>query len=216
MGPWALGADSGHGFNGGMDSALVQSGLLAQALPVLLHKLANQTQLITGFHAVLKMEGGESLVESRSSDLIEAGHNVERVGWLLAALSSGAGHNLMLARREPRGLIWTVDLVDEILRKQGIEAPGFEQSLPRMTPQAPEGWLLPWVVGCMLFDCYKGGGGAPAWTLETSDGGEWRLRLPMRPETTTGMTGLAANLEEARWEASEGCLTFPATWLQPG
>ncbi|MCP5023794.1 MAG: hypothetical protein GY930_18755 [bacterium] len=198
-----------------MNSVLLQSGLLAQALPVLLHKLANQTQLITGFHAILRMEGGESLVESRSHDLIQAGHNVEQVGWLLAALSSGAGHNLMLARREPRGLIWTVDLVDEILRKQGIEPPGFGQSLPGLTSHAPKGWLLPWVLGCMLFETYREGGNAPAWTLEASNGGEWRLRLPMRPETTTDMARFAANLGEARWEPSEGCLTFPAAWLQP-
>ncbi len=193
-----------------MDSSLLQSGLLAQALPVLLHKLANQTQLITGFHAILQMEGGESLVEARSPDLVRAGQNVEQVGWLLAALSSGAGHNLMLARREPKGLAWTVELVHEVLQKQGVNAPGFGQPLPLLTSKAPEGWLLPWVIGCMLFEAYQAGGQQAAWTLEATSETYWTLKLPIHSDS---IAKLASHLEEARWDRTTLCLKIPASWL---
>lgn len=203
-----------------MDPTLLQSGLLAQALPVLLHKLANQTQLITGFHAILKMDGGEALVEARSPDLAAAGQHVEQVGWLLAALSSGAGHNLMLARREPRGLIWMVDLVHETLRKSGVEAAGFGQPLPHMTPRAPEGWRLPWVLACMLFEAYQDGTRSHlAWSLEPSAGGEWTLRIPGMGDVQELLGQLASHLDEARWQVGAdgmGELSMPGPWVEMG
>ncbi|MDF1838272.1 MAG: hypothetical protein P1V35_10410 [Planctomycetota bacterium] len=201
-----------------MDPSLLQSGLLAEALPVLLHKLANQTQLITGFHAILKMDGGEELVEARSPDLTAAGQHVEQVGWLLAALSSGAGHDLMLARREPRGLVWVVDLVQEVLHKSGVEAAGFGQPLPLLTAKSPEGWRLPWVIACMLFETYQGSAFQQIpWSMDRLDSGEWALGLPVGPEMAGRLENLAQHLPGASWtrpRVAWGCLTLPADWAQ--
>lgn len=201
-----------------MDVSLLQSGLLSQALPVLLHKLANQTQLITGFHAILRMDGGEALVEARSPDLVAAGHNVEQVGWLLAALSSGAGHNLMLSRREPRGLVWMLDLVHEVLRKQNLEAPGFGQEVPLLAPAAPEGWRLPWVLGCMLFETYaEGSDSKQPWKLANGDGDHYVLTLPVSPQMAERMQELTTHLPGSQWvQESEGWrhLALPRVWFQ--
>ncbi|MFT5199496.1 MAG: hypothetical protein ACI87O_002165 [Planctomycetota bacterium] len=215
-----LGSSSEPGFNRAMDPSLLKSGLLTQALPVLLHKLANQTQLITGFHAILRMDGSEALVEARSPDLTNAGHQVEQVGWLLAALSSGSGHNLMLSRREPRGLVWMGQLVHEVLRKQGVEAAGFGQGFPSMSSKAPEGWRLPWVAGCMLYETYQDGGQAQRpWTFLSEDSGAWVLGLPAQASLHGRMQELAAHLPGSIWAVDAqgmGHLTLPAEWMVSG
>ncbi len=201
-----------------MDVSLLQSGLLSQALPVLLHKLANQTQLITGFHAILRMDGGEALVEARSPDLAAAGHNVEQVGWLLAALSSGAGHNLMLSRREPRGLVWMLELVHEVLRKQGLEAPGFGQEVPLLTSAAPEGWRLPWVLGCMLYETYAPGNDSlRPWKIIGGEGDPWVLTLPVAPVMAERIRELTTHLPGSQWvQEGEGWghLALPNVWFE--
>ncbi|MBL4769739.1 MAG: hypothetical protein JKY61_01000 [Planctomycetes bacterium] len=201
-----------------MDPSLLKSGLLSLALPVLLHKLANQTQLITGFHAILRMEGSEALVEARSPDLISAGNRVEQVGWLLAALSSGAGHNLMLSRREPRGLTWMVELVHEILRKEGVEAPGFAQAVPSIAPAAPEGWRLPWVVGCMLFEAHQDGEpGLTPWSMNRGESGEHVLCLNVPTSKFERMLELAEFLPGSSWSQGAdgaGRLHLPEEWFE--
>ena len=73
-------------------------------LPTLLHGLGNCTQLISGFSALLEMPGGDEMLEGRASDLGRTGDEVQRLGWLLAALSSASGAELMQTRRDPRGL----------------------------------------------------------------------------------------------------------------
>lgn len=124
--------------------------LAVALLPVLLHKLNNATQLVTGLNAVLAFEDGEGFLAERADDLGKTSRQVEDLGWLLAVLATSSGANLLLERREPRGVAIVLDLVSDALRRSGktLVIPG---PLPRLAPDALDGWQIPWAVGSLLW-----------------------------------------------------------------
>lgn len=189
-------------------------------LPVVLHKLANTTQLVTGLHALLGLDGGEELFAARSADLLDASRAIEGLGWVMAVLGSASGADLLMERREPGGLSILVPLVADAARRAGrpIAAPPGEP--PRIAPSALDGWQLPWAVGSVLWaaSCDSGGDRPVPWTLErTAASGEplvWRLAVPsgehVRRCAATVLPALpgAAVGEGARWS-----LALPEEWF---
>ena len=88
-------------------------------LPVVLHKLNNATQLLTGLNALLALEGGEVTLEARGDDLAAVSRTVDELGWLVAVVASGSGADLLLERREPRGLEIVSRYVAKAARRAG-------------------------------------------------------------------------------------------------
>ena len=136
--------------------------LMSWALPVLLHRLANHTQWMTGFRSLLQIPGGEALLASKSEDLSQAGRRFQEVGWLMAVLGSAQGGNLLLARREPQGLALMFDLVQEGLQREARERGGgavmtAPDRWPDLAPSALDGWQIPFAFGSLLLGAYRDG-----------------------------------------------------------
>ena len=125
-----------------------QGDALSEAiLPVLLHELANVTQNLTGLHSILAMEGGTELFARRQADLVRSGQLAEDLGWAMAVLGSACGENLLLARREPRGLSILFTLVQKACRREGLDVQPCPPDLPQLAPGCLDGWQLPWQSG---------------------------------------------------------------------
>src|SRR5688572_8493459 len=92
--------------------------LAAGLLPVLLHRIQNNTQLLVAVRSVLDV-APESLTERSGADLSEAGEDAHEQGWLLGVLAGALGADLLLAREEPRGLEPMLRLLREGLRREG-------------------------------------------------------------------------------------------------
>ena len=118
--------------------------LVRDLMPVLIHKLGNTTQLLTGLNAMLGIDGGEEIFVERTDDLGRASSDVHRLGYALAVLGSAGGSNLLLARRDPRGLEILLELVHASLRRNGrsLSCP----AIPDLAPSALAGWQLPWAL----------------------------------------------------------------------
>ena len=127
----------------------VDGALTAVLMPVLLHKLSNATQLLSSLNALLSIEGGAELALSRTNDMARTSSQVEDLGWLLAALASASGADLLLERRERRGLAIFSNALQEALRRRGCELLVDPSTLPDISREALDGWELPWVL-CSL------------------------------------------------------------------
>lgn len=191
--------------------------LVALLLPTVIHRLGNATQLISGLNSMLGFGDAESLemVAGRAGDLTRAGEKAERVGYALGVLGSAQGAELLLARREPRGLEWMLDFLAEGLRREGRElAPA---ALPKLTPAACDGWQPPWAVARALLAAAEGPGGAGAWSLELTEAG-WSLRAddPDPGAWETLREDLVRHAPEVRVLEGPGarCL-FPSGWFEP-
>lgn len=194
--------------------------LAAALLPVLLHRLGNATQLLTGMNAMLGVEGGEELFARRAGDLAECSARVHELGWALAVLGSGVGADLLLERREPRGLAILIELVGDACRRSGaarVEAP---RELPRLTPRALNGWELPWVVAALVQAAAREARGPRLeWDLTEAEDGSWRLSVAGGPALGARAEELVGLLPGAGWSQAEGRgeLRLPAEWLRaPG
>ena len=122
--------------------------LVRDLMPVLIHKLGNTTQLLTGLNAMLGIDGGEEIFVERTDDLGRASSDVHRLGYALAVLGSAGGSNLLLARRDPRGLEILLELVHASLRRNGrsLSCP----AIPDLAPSALAGWQLPWALASLV------------------------------------------------------------------
>lgn len=184
-------------------------------LPVLLHKLSNATQLLTGLNAALALEGGGELLAERSDDLAATSRGVEELGWVLAVLGSAGGANLLLARREPRGLAILVPLVVDAARRADAALAPPSHALPALAPDALDGWQVPWALGSLLFAAAEDAGGATAgWSLD-SDGGSWRLTLEGGEGTAACARRVLEHLPGAELEGdgTSIVLRLPGPWL---
>ncbi len=139
----------GEPANGREFAEAVDGALTAVLMPVLLHKLSNATQLLSSLNALLSIEGGAELALSRTNDMARTSSQVEDLGWLLAALASASGADLLLERRERRGLAIFSKALQEALRRRGCELLVEPATLPDISREALDGWELPWVL-CSL------------------------------------------------------------------
>jgi hypothetical protein len=192
--------------------------LARKLLPVLLHKLANATQLLTGLNAMLSIEGGEELFSERSEDLSRCSRDVSELGWALAVVGSGNGAELLLARRDPQGLRILLGLVSDASRRANGARLTLPDDLPTLTPGALDGWQLPWAIASLLLAAGEQSDRKRLeWTLAPSSPEGWRL-------TVDGGDGLRARgmeivqqLPGAEWSwlSDQGRLDLPGPWLKP-
>jgi hypothetical protein len=183
-------------------------------LPVLLHELANVTQNLTGLHSILSMEGGAALFAQRQGDLIRSGQIAEDLGWAMAVLGSACGENLLLARREPRGLSILFSLVQKACRREGLEVQPCPPDLPRLAPDCLDGWQLPWTLASLLLQSTRDGGGD--WSL-THHGARWIFSWRAHPSAGSSAAPLVETLPGAEFTpAGEGRirLALPGDWLR--
>ena len=132
-------------------------GLVAALLPVILHKLSNATQLLASLNGLLALEGGAELALSRADDLARASTQIEELGWLLAALASASGANLLMERRERRGLELFLRVLRDALRRQGLEFSYPADTLPELSSRALAGWELPWALSVLVHQAVRQG-----------------------------------------------------------
>jgi hypothetical protein len=121
-------------------------------IPVLLHKLSNATQLLSSLNALLSIEGGAELALSRADDMARTSSQVEDLGWLLAALASASGADLLMERRERRGLAIFLGVLRDALRRRGSELHVETREIPGLSNEALGGWELPWVLSSLVLD----------------------------------------------------------------
>ena len=81
-------------------------------LPVLIHEMNNGTQLLGGFRSLLEIPGGEALFAQKAGELAQGSSKLEELGFALAVVSTSSGANMLLARRERRGIeiLWELTL----------------------------------------------------------------------------------------------------------
>jgi len=187
-------------------------------MPVLLHRLANATQLITGLNAMLGLEGGEELFATRSDDLARASREVVDLGWAMAVLGSASGADLLLARREPRGLEILLSLAHEAARRSGRPLAPAPSPVPHLAPEVGEGWQLPWGIASLLVSASTeaDSGESPlAWSLTPTDTGTWCLEFPAGAAIEARLAQILARLPGA--EGGRGRtgmrLVLPQGWL---
>lgn len=128
---------------------LAHDAFARAALPVLMHRINNATQVLAGLNALLALRGTEALALARSADLSEIAITYAESGWLLAVLGSALGTESLLERRERAGLAATLALAAELARRGGrvLEIRG---EPPELDPRAGSGWEAAWVVGSWL------------------------------------------------------------------
>ncbi len=207
----------GAGSPGQAGEPLQKADLLAWALPVLLHRLANHTQFLTGFRSVLGMGVPDSFLEQKGPDLQQAGEKLSQVGWLLAVFGSGRGNQLLLSRRERQGLEWMVDLVGEGIRRETGSALLRPSCLPTLAPGALDGWQIPYSLGGLLWQAYGPEASAPGlagWSLAESPQGNWDLSIPALPrDAGTWALDLMPGAQKQDGPGSGFSLSMPSTWL---
>ncbi|MCB9906902.1 MAG: hypothetical protein H6830_04220 [Planctomycetes bacterium] len=190
--------------------------LLSWALPVLLHRLANQTQWITGLRSVLSLGGGDEWLQSKGPDLTQAGQNLQDAGWLLAVLGSGQGANLLLARREPRGLTLMVGLLEEGLRKETGQALPRPERLPYLSAHALDGWQLPYALGHLVWQSYGVDRAQDGWTLVGPSEAGWVLDLPWSgaPDACAWLGDVLPGCPWTQVQSGRLQVTLPSAWLE--
>ncbi|MFT7487587.1 MAG: hypothetical protein ACI9F9_003448 [Candidatus Paceibacteria bacterium] len=136
-------------------------------LPVLMHRMNNATQLLSNLHGIQQQCPERDWLRDRAPELGESSESIQRIGYLLAVLSSACGADLLLARRELHGLQYMVDAVTDVVRREGGELSAHPGSLPNLSPSVHQGWELPWAFGALLHDA--------AFSSESSAAVEWQL-----------------------------------------
>jgi hypothetical protein len=188
-----------------------EQDLVAALLPVLLHRIRNTTQLLTGVNALLAQD--DALSPRRAEDLALAAHQAEDLGCLLGVLSGGLGAALADTRRAPGALAVTLELVRDALRRAQGELGLPAGPLPGIA-DAPRPAVLCWCVAGLVWHAARGARGAELSIDERA--GAWSLRLG---GARAGVElGALRELAGARYRAeAEGwTLELPAAWLARG
>ena len=157
---------------------------LAEALlPVLVHRMNNSTQLLSNLRTVLQAAPGRDWLTERSEDLADAHGELRITGYLLALVSCACGADLLLERREGRGLVWLLRAVGEVVRREGGRLTEPPSGFPEVAPAASS-WELLWLVGRLVHGAGRRAaaeGGELVWALEAPDGAAAVLRISPGP-----------------------------------
>jgi hypothetical protein len=179
---------------------------------VLLHRIRNTTQLVSGLNALLSLEpegSAPALPAGRADDLAAAAREADELGWLLGVLAGGLGADLLLQRCERRGLATALDLVREAVRRDGGEL-ALPDELPDMTPEVPSHGELCWIASELVWSTATAGG----LRVElTEEGGTWRLHMGgpapgRRARVVRRLPGAELDGGGGAWT-----LTLPGPWL---
>jgi hypothetical protein len=181
-------------------------------LPVLLHRMGNAAQLLTGLDALLAVDPGA--LESRADDLASARALVDETGWLLALLASASGARMLLDRRERGGLAPLLACVRACLRREERDLDAVEGALPGLAPDVGEGWQLPWTIASFLYLAGRSGPPRSSLPWSLSAGPKvWRFSCPRAREGAFELP--LRRLPEAKLlrEGESLALEIPRSWL---
>jgi hypothetical protein len=193
--------------------------LTAGLLPVVIHQLNNATQLLANFQALLSLGGAEEILRARSGDIADTAKSVHELGYVLAVIASASGADLLLERREERGLDWIFETVRDGLRRDSRDLRVSPTPLPGLSAAVGEGWELPWAFGAMLYSTGLAGAADETldWSLERH-GDAWRLQIEGHGGANHDALRRAVldRLPQARFLDVTGalCLELPADWLR--
>lgn len=193
----------------------MRSDPLAEALlPVLVHKLGNATQLLTGLNAMLQLDGGEELFQSRSNDLSRCSITLNDLGWAMAVVGSGAGGDLLMARRDPNGLSTLVGLVGEALRREDRTQLTVPSDLPRLANEVLSGWELPWAIASALLIAGRESGDRVEWSLIQA-GDAWDFHVSGGQALSEWLPSILGRIPGAEGAISAGHaqIRLPGPWL---
>ncbi len=193
-----------------------QDPLSKALLPVLIHELNNATQLLTSLNALLAIPGGERFLTERAPDMTSVGEEVLDLGWLMAALATASGDDLLLARRHETGLDVMVHYVRKALRRDGRDAAEPESPLPRIANGTGSGWEAAWAVGVFLLSLGSEQAEPLAWTWSQTDNG-WIFEAQREVTDHAGLELLLqSRLPELVLESGEDSarLRIPASYLE--
>ena len=210
----ARGGSRGEGSAGGGDR------LAAPLLPAVRHRIQTATQLLTALDSLVRTTGDASLLERRAGDLAAASETVRQLGYVVAVLACASGADLLLERREQRGLAYLCDATRDALRRDGLELCEPCAPLPALAPDAGRGWELPWAIAALLHASAGGApGAAPQWGIAAAETG-WSLEIRREPAAVPSALAdrICALLPGARFESAPGSLrlALPSRWLRAG
>lgn len=182
---------------------------------MLVHRLNNATQLISGVNSLVAIEGAEALLAARWQDLHSVSTEAHALGWVLAVLASAAGNDMLLERREPTGLEPMLQLVDHALRREGRRLGECDGPLPRLAPHFGHGWEIPWAIASTIFAGHAAlpvtesalEGGGPHFGFRLGEGHD---QLELATGSDAGASGALADCRERILER------LPAAALEPG
>lgn len=186
-------------------------------LPVVIHDLNNATQLLTTLNTLLGMPGGERFLHERADDLSSVGEEVFDLGWLLAALASSAGDELLLDRRHESGLEVMSMCVRNAVRRHGRDLAKVEGELPRISNEHGAGWEAAWALGLFLWSAAQEAQGPVSWTWSRSEE-HWLFEAEHSPTSLEDSQRLLElKVPGAQLVSLEGSLQLrlPAQWLEP-
>jgi hypothetical protein len=193
-------------------------------LPYLLGCLAIATARLRELSRSLVPEPGAARLDAHLRAWEESRREVDRFGWCLGVLAGGRGDDLLLERRERRGLGLFLSTV--CAAHEGLELEPPAERLPGLSARAGRGWELPFLAGWTLSSLAAGGSRQLHWSYERAARSD-ALRLeraePIAPDerralVRRGQEACRRIAPACDYRAEErGCaLLVPAGWLQEG
>lgn len=128
---------------------LASDAYLRAALPALLHRLNNATQVLTALNALATLPGGGEMLAKRASDLADVVRVYDASGWLLATFGSALGARTLNERRDRAGLAHVVELARELARRDGRDLV-VSGTAPDLDATEGDGWEPAWALGRWL------------------------------------------------------------------
>jgi hypothetical protein len=193
--------------------------LAAGLLPVLLHRIHNNTQLLVALRSVIDV-APDGLAARSGADLSAAGEDAHEQGWLLGVLAGALGADLLLSREEPRGLEPMLRLVRDGLRREGHDLAWRAGEVPLLAVRGElRSARLCAAIATLAWDAARAIEGAPlelafevgdeAAIARGSDGGGLELDEVFR-ELAPPLPGCALRRDRSAWrlEMPAGALRF--------
>lgn len=124
------------------------SELSGALIPVLIHKLNNITQVLSGVNALVSLTQDLGVLDQHAESLEHAALELDRLGWTLGMLGAAHGSDLLFARRERQALNWSLQALVELYGRERrvLSVPS---KLPMLAPDAAQSarcWeLLQWI-----------------------------------------------------------------------
>ena len=193
-------------------SPRTNDSLVVALLPVVVHELNNATQMLTSYNALFGMPEGAALLEARAEDLASVGEELQELGWLVGALASSAGQNLLLARRRADGLGPLVRMLRKGLRRQSKDLVLPESELPHLSVTHGAGWEVVWAVGTLLWSAASRSMEPLRWAALRAPGG-YAFEMEAEVEDPTGFAErLTRDVEGAQLETPARLFLPDAYW----